>query len=101
MGVRKKKNCFPPCTLPFGSRIWCSSNRKEIAMPRPHNRAAKTSKTFVLLKPKGELTPRVKKVGPQHFGIVAVDCAKARSRLMLADFFGQTLLKPVTVPHTQ
>jgi transposase len=70
-------------------------------MPRPHNRAAKTSKTFVLLKPKGELTPRVKKVGPEHFGIVAVDCAKARSRFMLADFFGQTLLKPTTVPHTQ
>jgi hypothetical protein len=37
----------------------------------PTNRTAKTAKTFLLLKPKGELTPRVKGVGPEHFGIVA------------------------------
>jgi hypothetical protein len=30
-------------------------------------------------KPKGLLHPRVQKVSPEHFGIVAIDCAKARS----------------------
>jgi len=33
-----------------------------------------------LQKPNGQMVPRVRKVGPEHFGIVAVDCAKARSK---------------------
>jgi transposase len=71
-------------------------------MPRqPSHPAAHRRQTFCLLKPNGELTPRVKAVGPEHFGIVAVDCAKARSRYLLADFFGQTLLPPTPLPHTQ
>lgn len=71
-------------------------------MPRqPSTRAAHSRKTFVLLKPNGELTPRIKAVGPEHFGIVAVDCAKARSRYLLADFFGQPLLPPTPLPHSQ
>jgi transposase len=71
-------------------------------MPRrPRTRAAHSRKTFVLLKPSGELTPRVKAVGPEHFGIVAIDCAKARSRYLLADFFGQLLLPPTPLPHRQ
>ena len=37
----------------------------------------------VLQKPRGVIHPRVQKVGPEHFGIVAVDCAKARSKWML------------------
>jgi transposase len=40
-------------------------------------------------------------VGPDHFGIVAIDCAKARSRYCLADFYGRTLLPPTTLPHTR
>jgi transposase len=52
-------------------------------------------------KPAGVLHPRVEKVGPQHFGIVSVDCAKARSKWMLADFFGKVLIEPVEVSHTQ
>src|SRR4051812_11825195 len=52
-------------------------------------------------KPAGVLHPRVEKVGPQHFGIVSVDCAKARSKGMLADFFGKVLTEPVEVAHTQ
>jgi hypothetical protein len=31
-------------------------------------------------KPRGTFHPRVQQVGPEHFGIVAVDCAKARSK---------------------
>jgi hypothetical protein len=32
-----------------------------------------------LQKPRGAFHPRVQQVGPEHFGIVTVDCAKARS----------------------
>src|ERR1700693_5194476 len=55
----------------------------------------------VLQKPGGVIHPRVQKVGPEHFGIVAVDCAKARSKWMLADFFGNVLLPPATVEHNR
>src|SRR5487761_1574618 len=37
--------------------------------------------------------------GPEHFGIVAVDCAKARSKWMLCDFYGRVLIEPTTVEH--
>ena len=56
---------------------------------------------FILQKPTGELTPRVKAVGPDHFGLLCFDCAKHRSRYFLADFYGQVLLPPATLPHTQ
>jgi transposase len=69
-------------------------------MPRPRSaRPAKARKAFVLQKPNGQLTARVQAVGPEHFGIVAIDCAKARSRYFLADFYGHTLLEPTTLPH--
>jgi transposase len=69
-------------------------------MPRPRTaRSTKARKAFVLQKPNGQLTPRVQAVGPEHFGIVAIDCAKARSRYFLADFYGRTLLEPTTVAH--
>jgi transposase len=45
-------------------------------------------------KPNGTLHPRVQVVGPQHFGIVCIDCAKARSKILLADFYGKVLLTP-------
>jgi transposase len=69
-------------------------------MPRPRTtRPAKARKVFVLQKPNGELVPRVQQVGPEHFGIVAIDCAKVRSRYFLADFYGRVLLEPTTVSH--
>jgi transposase len=52
-------------------------------------------------KPSGVLHPRVLKAGPEHFGIVAVDCAKARSKWMLADFYGRILVPPTTVEHSR
>jgi transposase len=71
-------------------------------MPRPRTaRSARTKKAFVLQKPNGLLTPRVQAVGPEHFGIVAIDCAKARSRYFLADFYGRTLVDPTTLPHNR
>ncbi len=71
-------------------------------MPRPRTaRPPKARKAFVLHKPNGQLTPRVQAVGPEHFGIVAIDCAKARSRYFLADFYGRVLLEPTRLPHTR
>jgi transposase len=64
-------------------------------------RRGKASKGFVLQKPNGQLVARVQLVGPEHFGIVAIDCAKARSRYFLADFYGRTLLEPSTLPHSR
>jgi transposase len=57
--------------------------------------------TFILQKPTGELATRVKAVGPEHFGLLCFDCAKQRSRYFLADFYGQVLLPPSTLAHTQ
>lgn len=54
-----------------------------------------------LQKPRGVIHPRVQKVGPERFGIVAVDCAKARSKWMLADFYGNVLLPPTFVEHNR
>jgi transposase len=71
-------------------------------MSRPRSaRSAKSKKPFALQKPNGQLIPRVQAVGPEHFGIVTCDCAKARSRYFLADFYGRTLLEPTTLPHTR
>src|ERR1700720_1573192 len=55
----------------------------------------------VLQKARGVVHPRVQKVGPEHFGIVAVDCAKARSKWMLADFDGNVLIPPTELSHSK
>ena len=55
----------------------------------------------VLQKPAGIIHPRVQKVGPEHFGIVCIDCAKRRSKWMLADFFGKVLVLPTVVEHNR
>src|ERR1700676_4775139 len=52
-------------------------------------------------KARGVLHPRVQKVGPEHFGIVCFDCAKARSKFLLADFYGRVLIPPTTVTHNR
>jgi transposase len=53
----------------------------------------------LLGKPRGILSPRVQAVSPEHFGIVAVDCAKARSKWMLTDFYGRVLIPPTVLEH--
>jgi len=52
-------------------------------------------------KPRGLLHPRVQQVGPEHFGIVCFDCAKVRSKVLLADFYGRVLIPPTLVEHTR
>jgi len=59
------------------------------------------ARPHVFQKPRGVLHPRVQAVGPEHFAIVCVDCAKARSKIMLADFYGRVLIEPTTVAHNQ
>jgi transposase len=71
-------------------------------MPRCAVKRRRSSRdTVIVQKPRGEFTPRVQAVGPEHFGIVAVDAAKARSRWFLADFYGRVLIEPTTLPHTR
>jgi len=53
----------------------------------------------LLGKPNGVIQPRVQAARPERFGIVAVDCAKARSKWMLCDFYGRMLIPPTTVEH--
>jgi transposase len=55
----------------------------------------------VVQKPRGLFHPRVQKVGPEHFGIVSIDCAKARSKWMLCDFYGNVLIPPTVVEHNR
>ncbi|HZY88338.1 MAG TPA: transposase, partial [Gemmataceae bacterium] len=64
-------------------------------------RARKGKKAGFLQKPTGRFTHRVQAVGPEHFAVVSVDCAKARSRVMLTDFYGRVYLEPATVTHTR
>src|SRR5262249_26832034 len=63
--------------------------------PRRHRRPASVA------KPSGSIHPRVQQAGPEHFGIVAVDCAKARSQWMLTDSYGNILIGPTPVEHTR
>ena len=68
---------------------------------RSRSRKGRSRATLHLHKPTGEISRRVQAVGPERFGIVAVDCAKARSKWMLADFYGRVLVPPTTVEHTR
>jgi len=71
-------------------------------MATTSRRAARRSRRPTsVAKPSGSIHPRVQKVGPEHFGIVAVDCAKARSKWMLTDFYGNILMPPTTVEHNR
>jgi len=64
-----------------------------------NSRKSRTISPAVLGKPKGVIQARVQAVGPERFGIVAVDCAKARSKWMLCDFYGKVLIPPTVVEH--
>lgn len=67
---------------------------------RTKKRKSRGTKKRFIGKPTGQIQERVQAVGPEHFGIIAVDCAKRRSRWMLCNFFGEVLIEPTTVEHT-
>jgi transposase len=69
-----------------------------MAASRTRTRSSSRSQPC-LGKPRGVLHPRVQLVGPDHFGIVCFDCAKLRSKFLLADFYGHVLIPPTTVAH--
>ena len=58
------------------------------------------SKKRFIGKPTGQIQERVQAVGPEHFGIIAVDCAKRRSKWMLCNFYGKVIIEPTSVEHT-
>lgn len=67
---------------------------------RTKSRRTTRSKNRFIGKPTGQNQARVQAVGPEHFGIVAVDCAKRRSKWMLCDFYGKVIIEPTSVEHT-
>src|SRR6516225_6461718 len=72
-----------------------------MSTPRTRRRRPHRGPSGSVGKPRGVLHPRVQQVGPEHFGIVCVDCAKARSKFLLADFYGRVLIPPTTVAHNR
>src|SRR6266446_4360164 len=72
-----------------------------MATTRTRKRRSSHRPAPALSKPRGVLHPRVQQVGPEHFGIVCFDCAKARSKFLLADFYGRILIPPTIVTHNQ
>jgi len=67
---------------------------------RSKKRKSTGSKKRFVGKPTGQIQERVQAVGPEHFGIVSVDCAKRRSKWMLCNFYGKVIIEPTTVEHT-
>jgi transposase len=63
------------------------------------SRKSQQSKARYIGKPAGTIQERVQVVGPEHFGVVSVDCAKRRSKWMLCDFYGKVIIEPTTVEH--
>jgi hypothetical protein len=68
---------------------------------RTKNRKSAGSKKRFIGKPNGLIQQRVQDIGPEHFGIVAVDCAKRRSKWMLCDFYGKVIIEPTSVEHAK
>ncbi len=67
---------------------------------RNRSRSQKFKKA-VLGRPQGIIQKRVQAVGPEKFGIVAIDCAKARSTWRLTDFYGNVLTQSANVEHNR
>jgi transposase len=68
--------------------------------PVARSSRSRPRRSFLVQKPRGQLGSRVQHVGPEHFGIVSIDCAKARSKYLLADFYGHVLIPPTSLPHS-
>jgi hypothetical protein len=63
------------------------------------NRRSKAFALAVIGKPSGVIQPHVQEAGPEHFGIVSIDCAKARSKWFFGNFYGRILVEPSVVEH--
>lgn len=70
--------------------------------PVTKSKRRRSSRRYLMVhKPRGTLQPRVQRVGPEHFGIVSVDCGKDKSRWMFCDFYGRVLLEPGDLIHSR
>ena len=67
---------------------------------RSRSRSQKFKKA-VLGRPQEIIQKRVQAVGPEKFGIVAIDCAKVRSTWRLTDFYGNVLTQSANVEHNR
>ena len=67
---------------------------------RTKKRKSRGTKKRFIGKPTGQIQERVQAVWPEHFGIIAVDCAKRRSKWMLCNFYGKVIIEPTSVEHT-
>ena len=76
-----------------------ATKTKKRAKRRSSNRKFKRSKNRFIGKPSGKIQQRVQEIGPEHFGVISVDCAKRRSKWMLTDFYGRVIVEPTTVEH--
>jgi transposase len=63
------------------------------------SKRARKSRSHSVHKPRGVVHPRIRSAGPDHFAFICVDCAKNRSKMMLADFYGRVLIEPTVIVH--
>ena len=49
------------------------------------SRKSRKNRPAILGKPNGVIQDRVQEVGPERFGVDAVDCGKARSKWLFCD----------------
>src|SRR5260370_35769959 len=74
----KKINSGPvSCTAFCGKRKRFFSTKGAAMSHRVRARKGQSTKAGFLQKPTGRFTHRVQAVGPEHFAVVSVDCAKA------------------------
>ncbi|TWT95607.1 IS110 family transposase [Neorhodopirellula pilleata] len=66
---------------------------------RKSNKPTKTNPSRYIGKPAGVIQARIREAGPQHFAVISVDCAKARSVWMICDYYGKVLVEPTPVEH--
>jgi transposase len=66
---------------------------------KSQSKRARKSRSHSVHKPQGVIHPRVRAVGPEHFAFLCIDCAKRRSKIMLADFYGRVLMEPTIIEH--
>ncbi len=100
LSLCKYKKRTIPTALFVGSVVFFPHIQEAVGMAtKRKNRRSGIRTSDRLGKPQGIIQPRVEAVGPQHFGIAAVDCSKARSKWMLCDFYGRILIPPTIVEH--
>src|SRR5262249_4985479 len=81
--------------------VFSSCWRGSLMAARSSRSRSRRSSDDFLQKPRGAIHARVQQIGPEHFGIVCVDCAKARSKWLLADFYGKVIVPPTPVAHNR